>query len=75
MVEKISSEKEAVKVISSALSMDYVTEDTDIEDCLLALDAFTIDAFHISEEEDIATVSKEVSDKNITNRIDLFLKS
>ena len=75
MVENISSEKEAVKVISSVLSTDYVTEDTDIEDCLLALDAFTIDGFHISEEEDIATVSKEVSDKNITNRIDLFLKS
>lgn len=75
MVENVSSEKGAYDAISSALTGETVITDNDIEDCLLALDEFTIDAYHVPEEKNIAIVNKEVSDKNITNRIKLFLES
>jgi hypothetical protein len=73
MISVVSCEKTAVEAISMALSSESKITDTDIEHCLIALDEFLIDAFLIEGDDDIATVSKVVSDQNIVNRAEKFL--
>lgn len=75
MVSLVTSEEEAVDAIKFAMSDKALISDDDINNCLYALDKFVIDAFFIEGDDDIATVSKTESNKNIVQSIENFLIS
>ena len=73
MVSVVGCEKTAVEAISFALSGESKITNIDIDYCLSALDEFLIDAFLVEGDDDIATVSRSVSDQNIVKRAESFL--